>query len=56
VYSFFRRHVYGPLRARGWGHQGASTIVFLLSAFLHELMVGVPTHNLIGKHPPLYPL
>jgi len=49
VYQFFRRHVYSPMRSRGWGHLMASTTVFLLSAILHELMVGVPTHNLIGE-------
>ncbi|KAL2201419.1 MBOAT, membrane-bound O-acyltransferase family-domain-containing protein [Corynascus similis CBS 632.67] len=48
VYQFFRRHVYSPMRSRGWGHLMASTTVFLLSAILHELMVGIPTHNLIG--------
>ncbi|KAK4106795.1 hypothetical protein N658DRAFT_503192 [Parathielavia hyrcaniae] len=48
VYQFFRRHVYSPLRSRGWSHMASSTIVFLLSAVLHELLVGVPTHNMIG--------
>ncbi|KAL1843397.1 hypothetical protein VTJ49DRAFT_1747 [Mycothermus thermophilus] len=48
VYQFFRRHVYSPMRSRGWSHMAASTVVFLLSAVLHELLVGVPTHNIIG--------
>ncbi|KAK4040922.1 MBOAT, membrane-bound O-acyltransferase family-domain-containing protein [Parachaetomium inaequale] len=48
VYQFFRRHVYSPMRSRGWSHLTASTTVFLISAILHELLVGVPTHNLIG--------
>ncbi|KAK4241731.1 diacylglycerol O-acyltransferase 1 [Achaetomium macrosporum] len=48
VYQFFRRHVYYPLRSRGWNHTTASTAVFLVSAVLHELLVGVPTHNMIG--------
>lgn len=49
MYKFLRRHVYSPLRARGWSHTTASVIVFLLSAALHELLVGVPTHNMIGE-------
>lgn len=49
VYQFFRRHVYSPMRSRGWSHKGASLLVFFLSAILHELLVGVPTHNLIGE-------
>ncbi|KAK3380206.1 MBOAT, membrane-bound O-acyltransferase family-domain-containing protein [Lasiosphaeria ovina] len=48
VYQFFRRHVYSPMRSRGWSHKVASLTVFLVSAILHELLVGVPTHNLIG--------
>ncbi|EAQ89124.1 hypothetical protein CHGG_05743 [Chaetomium globosum CBS 148.51] len=48
VYQFFRRHVYSPMRSRGWSHLSASLAVFLLSAVLHELLVGVPTHNIIG--------
>jgi diacylglycerol O-acyltransferase-1 len=48
VYQFFRRHVYSPMRSRGWSHMSASLAVFLLSAILHELLVGVPTHNIIG--------
>ncbi|KAK3375028.1 MBOAT, membrane-bound O-acyltransferase family-domain-containing protein [Podospora didyma] len=48
VYQFFRRHVYSPMRSRGWTHKTASFCVFVISAILHELLVGVPTHNLIG--------
>ncbi|KAL2019683.1 hypothetical protein VTK56DRAFT_9302 [Thermocarpiscus australiensis] len=48
VYSFFRRHVYSPMRSRGWSREASGFAVFLLSAILHELLVGVPTHNLIG--------
>jgi hypothetical protein len=55
VYQFFRRHVYYPLRSRGWNHTTASTAVFLVSAVLHELLVGVPTHNMIGKYHPIPP-
>lgn len=49
VYQFFRRHVYSPMRSRGYTHKTASFAVFVVSAILHELLVGVPTHNLIGK-------
>jgi diacylglycerol O-acyltransferase-1 len=48
VYQFFRRHVYFPMRSRGWSHKMASLTVFTISALLHEILVGVPTHNLIG--------
>jgi diacylglycerol O-acyltransferase-1 len=48
VYQFMRRHVFSPLRGRGWSAGQASIAVFLLSAILHELLVGLPTHNVIG--------
>ncbi|KAK3322268.1 MBOAT, membrane-bound O-acyltransferase family-domain-containing protein [Apodospora peruviana] len=48
VYQYFKRHVYSPMRSRGWSSQTASFCVFVVSAILHELLVGVPTHNLIG--------
>ncbi|KAL2127677.1 hypothetical protein VTI74DRAFT_10325 [Chaetomium olivicolor] len=48
VYKYFHRHVYSPMRARGYSQMTASTAVFLLSAILHELLVGAPTHNMIG--------
>ncbi|OAA58604.1 membrane bound O-acyltransferase [Niveomyces insectorum RCEF 264] len=48
VYQFFRRHVYSPLLGRGWSPQAASFVVFVVSALLHELVVGVPTHNILG--------
>ncbi|KJR86469.1 diacylglycerol O-acyltransferase 1 [Sporothrix schenckii 1099-18] len=48
VYHFFRRHVYSPLLGRGWSPMAASLMVFLISALLHELAVGIPTHNIIG--------
>jgi diacylglycerol O-acyltransferase-1 len=31
----------------------ASLTVFTISALLHEILVGVPTHNLIGMFFPL---
>ncbi|ETN39421.1 uncharacterized protein HMPREF1541_05644 [Cyphellophora europaea CBS 101466] len=48
VYHFMRRHVYSPLVGRGWSPQAASAWVFVFSGFLHELAVGVPSHNLLG--------
>lgn len=48
VYYFMKRHVFMPLLARGWHPTVASAAVFFLSAVLHELLVGVPTHNIIG--------
>lgn len=49
VYLFMKRHVFSPLIGRGWSPLAASTMVFTLSAILHEMLVGIPTHNLIGK-------
>jgi diacylglycerol O-acyltransferase-1 len=49
VYQFFKRHVYSPMVGRGWSHFQASTTVFFISAVLHEILVGVPTHNIIGR-------
>jgi diacylglycerol O-acyltransferase-1 len=48
VYQFMRRHVFSPLIGRGWGKGSASIAVFVFSGVLHELLVGVPTHNIIG--------
>jgi diacylglycerol O-acyltransferase-1 len=48
VYGFFRRHVFSPMVGRGWSNQASSLAVFFVSAVLHELLVGVPTHNIIG--------
>lgn len=55
VSAFFRRHVYQPLVGRGWNSISAQLVVFVLSAILHELAVGVPTHNIIGKSTPNFP-
>lgn len=49
VSAFMRRHIYSPLLGRGWSVQAASAMVFVFSGFLHELLVGIPTHNIIGK-------
>ncbi|KAI4170724.1 MAG: hypothetical protein LQ343_004755 [Gyalolechia ehrenbergii] len=48
VYYFMFRHIYSPLRGRGYSNVFASAMVFVFSGFLHELMVGVPTHNILG--------
>lgn len=48
VTNFMRRHIYGPLVDRGVPPAAAQIIVFVFSGFLHELLVGVPTHNIIG--------
>ncbi|MCJ1354462.1 MAG: hypothetical protein MMC33_004451 [Icmadophila ericetorum] len=48
VNHFMRRHIYSPLIGRGWSTFSASVIVFVFSGILHELLVGIPTHNLIG--------
>jgi diacylglycerol O-acyltransferase-1 len=47
VTNFMRRHIYSPLVSRGYAPSLAQFIVFLLSGFLHELLVGIPTHNMI---------
>lgn len=47
--SYFRRHVFQPLMGRGWPYNFAAIVVFTISAFLHELAVGIPTHNIIGQ-------
>lgn len=48
VYHFMRRHIYSPLVGRGWSSDAASMCVFVFSGVLHELLVGVPTHNILG--------
>lgn len=50
VMAFMRRHVYAPLVGRGWDPTVAQIIVFIFSGFLHELLVGIPTHNMICKY------
>ncbi|KAI9789661.1 MAG: hypothetical protein M1833_002278 [Piccolia ochrophora] len=48
MYQFMKRHIFMPLVGRGWHPKAASFVVFFFSALLHELLVGVPTHNIIG--------
>lgn len=51
VTHFMKRHIYAPLVGRGWSPTAAQIVVFILSGILHELLVGVPTHNVIGNFP-----
>lgn len=48
MYNFMVRHIYSPLKRRGWSHEGASMVVFTFSGLLHEIAVGIPTHNILG--------
>ena len=50
VFHFMRRHIYAPLVGRGRPKVVAQIAVFLFSGVLHELLVGVPTHNVIGMY------
>lgn len=52
VSNYFRRHVFTPLMGRGYSYNTSAVTVFTISAILHELAVGIPTHNIIGEHPP----
>lgn len=47
VYHFMKRHIYAPLIGRGMKPWMAQGVVFVFSGLLHELLVGVPTHNLL---------
>lgn len=49
VSQFMKRHVYMPLIGRGFSPTAAQIIVFVFSGLLHEILVGVPTHNIIGR-------
>lgn len=51
VSCYFRRHVFQPLKGRGYSYNFAAIVVFTISAFLHELAVGIPTHKIIGPFP-----
>jgi len=48
VFQFMKRHIYSPMVGRGVPPPVAQVITFLFSGVLHELMVGVPTHNILG--------
>jgi hypothetical protein len=47
VHGYFKRHIYIPLKRRGWKNSHASAVVFILSAIIHEILLGVPTHAVI---------
>jgi diacylglycerol O-acyltransferase-1 len=49
VYHFMKRHIYSPLVSRGVPPKLAQALVFVFSGFLHELLVGIPTHNILCK-------
>jgi diacylglycerol O-acyltransferase 1 len=49
VYNFMKRHIFLPLVARGWSNNSASAMVFIFSGILHEALVGIPTHNILGQ-------
>jgi len=48
VTHFMKRHIYAPMVGRGVPPVAAQIITFLFSGLLHELLVGVPTHNILG--------
>ncbi|KAI9022998.1 MBOAT, membrane-bound O-acyltransferase family-domain-containing protein [Phycomyces nitens] len=48
VYLFFKRHFYIPMVRRGFPPSVCQLAVFLVSAILHEFLVGVPTHSISG--------
>jgi hypothetical protein len=52
-FSVFR-HIYAPLVSRGVPPMIAQMLVFVFSGFLHELLVGVPTHNILCESGPRY--
>lgn len=58
VYIFMKRHIYSPMVGRGVPPPVAQIITFTFSGILHEILVGVPTHNVIGGSffPPFSPI
>ncbi|CAO3641390.1 unnamed protein product [Cunninghamella blakesleeana] len=48
VYLFFKRHVYLPSVHIGLPPAVGQLLVFFVSAVLHELLVGIPTHAITG--------
>ncbi|KAG0245319.1 hypothetical protein BGX31_007517 [Mortierella sp. GBA43] len=48
IYTFFKRHVYLPMVTRGVSPSVASLVIFTVSAIMHEIVVGLPTHTLYG--------
>lgn len=48
VHKWLQRHIYRPLRAAGVSKLTSVTSVFLLSAVLHEVVIGIPLGILKG--------
>lgn len=48
VNNYFVRHLYIPMLKLGWRQTQSSIMVFFVSAVLHEVLVGIPTHNFLG--------
>ncbi|KAF2171725.1 hypothetical protein M409DRAFT_17961 [Zasmidium cellare ATCC 36951] len=48
VTHFMKRHIYAPMVGRGVHPIVAQLLTFLFSGVLHEALVGVPTHNILG--------
>lgn len=43
VYLWLKRHIYVPLRARGYSSRFAQVAIFVISAFFHEYLIAIPT-------------
>ncbi len=48
VYQFMKRHIFLPLVGRGCSPILAQIVVFIVSGVLHEMLVGVPMHSILG--------
>ncbi|KAI8600605.1 MBOAT, membrane-bound O-acyltransferase family-domain-containing protein [Dissophora ornata] len=48
VYTFFKRHVYLPMVISGIKPVYATFTIFTISAILHEVLIGIPTHMIYG--------
>lgn len=45
VHHWLKRHVYKPLRARGFSPFFSQSIIFLISALSHEYIIAIPTRT-----------
>lgn len=43
VHLWLKRHVYMPLKSKGYSNSTAQFIIFLISAVAHEVLVAIPT-------------
>lgn len=48
VHEYFKFHVYIPLRSRGYSRLTATTVVFIFSGFLHEIVVALSIKRVSG--------